>query len=742
MRRLFIAEKNEVGEAIARVLGETGRGDGFIQCGDDTITWCSGHMLRLFDLEEYNEAYKEWKIEPLPIVPRPWRRKVIDGRAKQLNNIGRLIGEAETIVHAGDTDDEGQLLVDEVLQHFDVKKPVLRVLINDNNPKIVRRAIDSMKPNSDFYSLSQSAEARSVADQLYGFNFTRLYTLKAREKGLKGVFSVGRVQTPILGLVVNRDRAVSAFKKGFYYPVIGSFAIEGKCFDAKLKPGENAPVDDKGNIIDLAYANSIADKCKSAPATVKNYKRAEKLVPAPLPYDLLELQVDASRKYGLDPDRVKEITQDLRTKHELITYNRADCRYLSEEQHADAPNVLAAIAQNAAPLAKACGGANPELKSRAFDSSKVTAHHGIIPTETVKDISTLSDVEQKIYLLIARAYIAQFFPLRVLDQINVVVDCCGEEFSASQSAVVSEGWKKLYANDLDNQEIEDEQAEDSTAGDIAGLGTGDAGVCSDAKATQKETAPPKPYTMATLLKDLKRVAIYVKNPEIAKALREKDKGKAGENGGIGTPATRDSFITKLIERTYITKSGNNIVSTPVGRDYHDALPEFSTQPDLTALWHLQQKEIQQGQLTIHDFIDGLVKMMTEHITEVKNSDIGMKAPEGQQCPACKKNSLFRIKGSKGFFWGCKDRENCGKTVPDKNGKPDLSVKAPVAQSEHVCGACGSKLVRRIREAVRATKTKKAKPAVPWYGCSNFPTCKQTYFEKDGKPDYEGAQKSA
>jgi DNA topoisomerase III len=283
--------------------------------------------------------------------------------------------------------------------------------------------------------------------------------------------------------------------------------------------------------------------------------------------------------------------------------------------------------------------------------------------------------------------------------------------------------------------IEDDKGDDSTSGDIFGLGAGDTGVCSDAKVNSKETAPPKPYTMATLLKDLKRVAIYVKNPEIAKILREKDKGKEGENGGIGTPATRDSYVPKLIERNYVTMSGNNVLSTQLGRDYHDALPGFSTQPDLTALWHLQQKEIEQGQLTIHEFIDELVKTMTVHIEEVKNSTLAMKAPEGVQCPECKKNTLFRIKGSKGFFWPCKDRENCGKSYPDKAGKPDLTIKAPVVHSEHDCGACGKKLVRRISPAKKATAKTKAKPATPWYGCSGFPNCKQTYFEKNGAPDF-------
>lgn len=739
--KVYIAEKHDVAKAIAEVLGINSKGDGFYQCGSDKVTWCAGHMLELCSPEDYDEKYSKWSMDHLPLIFIPWKYKVIDGRGKQLKIIKSLINEATSIVHAGDSDDEGQLLVDEILEYYGNKKPVQRLLINDNNPKVIRKALDTMKDNATFYGLYQSALARSVADQIYGFNMTRLYTLKARDNGVSGVMSVGRVQTPILGLIVARDRAIASHKQSFYYTIKGTFDFAGAKFSAVHKPKEDAPTGDNGKIIDEAYATGVVGKCTNNAASVISYERAPEYKKPPLPYDLLELQVDASRKYGLDPDTVLKITQSLRTDHKLITYNRSDCRYLSEEQHADAPGVLAAIAANANMLAGACSAADPAIKGRAFNSANVSAHHAIVPTEAAKNISELSENERNIYLLIARAYIAQFWPDKKLDVTKVTLDCQGETFSASQSVVLDDGWYRLYANDKDNQEIEDDAGEDQTGDKIPELNAADNGTCTACTTDKKATEPPKPYTMATLLKDLKRVAKYVKNPEIKKLLLDKDKDKKGESGGIGTPATRDSFITKLIERNFIEKKGKNLVSTKHGQDFYDQLPESATQPDLTALWHQQQKEIAAGNSNVMDFINGLVQTVTTHINEVKTGNFTMKATEGDNCPACNQKTLFRRPGEKGFFWACKDREKCGKTYPDKNGKPDLTDKK-ANTTEHDCGACGKKLNRRVTPAKKATKTTKATPERYWYGCSGFPACKQTYFEKDGKPDYSTTKKES
>src|SRR5215469_2449164 len=419
--RLFIAEKPELAKAIVEGLGGGRRKEGYYDCGNDCVTWCFGHMLQLLDPEDYDERYATWRLDDLPIAHIPWRKKPAAGKSAQLRIVTHLLKQADSVVHAGDPDDEGQLLVDEVLAYARCRLPVKRLLINDNNTNVVRKALANLRDNREFAALSASAEARSVGDQLYGYNLTRAYTLAARKEGYQGVLSVGRVQTPILGLVVRRDREFESHVKSFYYYVTGQFQIQGLTFPARYQTVEGDPVDDKGRLIDQKYAQAIAEAVKGKPARLISADTKQKEQPAPLPYNLLKLQTDAARKFGYKPDQVKDITQSLRERHRLITYNRSDCEYLSDEQHADAPGVLAAIAKTTPMLAPASAAANPAIKGRAFNSSKVSAHHAIIPTQATADLARLSIGERKIYTLIARAYVAQFWPTHQYDQTDVLV---------------------------------------------------------------------------------------------------------------------------------------------------------------------------------------------------------------------------------------------------------------------------------------------------------------------------------
>src|SRR5258708_34914579 len=276
-------------------------------------------------------------MDDLPIAHIPWRKKPAAARSAQLCVITQLLKQAESVGQGGGPGGEGQLVVDEILAYAHCRLPVQRLLINDNNTRVVRKALENLRDNREFASLSAAAEARSVGDQLYGYNLTRAYTLAARKVGYQGVLSVGRVQTPILGLVVRRDREFESHVKSFYYYVTGQFQIQGLHFPARYQVVEDDPVDDKGRLIDQHYAQAIADAVKGQAARIVSADTKQKEQPAPLPYNLLTLQTDAARKFK--PDQVKDITQSLRERHRLITYNRSDCEYLSEEQHADGPNV-------------------------------------------------------------------------------------------------------------------------------------------------------------------------------------------------------------------------------------------------------------------------------------------------------------------------------------------------------------------------------------------------------------------
>ena len=322
--RLFIAEKPELGKAIAEGLdGNYKSGEGYIQKGDNIVTWAFGHILELAKPEEYDEKYKLWKLEDLPLPIKEFKYLPKKESKKQLKIICDLIhsDKITSIVNCGDADDEGQILVDEIIQYSKTSKPVFRVLINDLTPKAVKEEIAKIKPNADFKGMSERGFARSQADWIVGINLTRAYTIMARKNGYEGILSVGRVQTPILALIVNRDKEFENFKSINYYSLLGDFNINNNTIKARLK------TEDK--ILDENLAKEIKESCENQNAKINLKKKKKKEYP-PLPYNLLVLQAECAKLFGFSPDKTLEITQNLREKHKAITYNRSDCQYLPE----------------------------------------------------------------------------------------------------------------------------------------------------------------------------------------------------------------------------------------------------------------------------------------------------------------------------------------------------------------------------------------------------------------------------
>jgi len=721
--RLYIAEKPDLARAIADALGGGARGNGFIQVGADRVTWCFGHMLQLLVPEDYDINLKRWRMEDLPIINVPWRKKPGKDKGEQLDVIKGLLAQAQEVVHAGDPDDEGQLLVDEVIADAGYRGPVWRVLINDNNKALVQRALGALRPNEEFAGLSAAAEARQVADQMVGFNLSRAYTLAARARGAEGLWTVGRVQTPVLGLVVRRDRAHAGHVAVFYYVVGGSFTCESLRFRAVYQVAPGDPVDDEGRLCDATAAERIASACRGRPAVVESAVTTAREEPPPLPYNLLGLQIDASRKWGYKPDAVKDITQELREKHKLITYNRSDSRYLSDEQHGDAAEVLAAIAATAPGLAAAATRGNPGLKSRAFNSSKVTAHHAIIPTGATAQWGNLTEGEQRIYMLIARAYIAQFFPNHWFDQTEAILRVKDQHRFACHSRVTtSPGWKNLYRNDGDADETVEDEAD--TQVDIRKLAAGQHGHCEEVTVDKRATKPPPLYTMATLLKDLTRVARYVRDQRLRDLLIAKDKAKPGEHGGIGTPATRDSIVMTLLKRGFLEENKKHLTSTRIGQEFYDGLPDTVRFPDMTALWHEQQEAIRQGKLTTEAFLKDLAKYVTAEVERVRKHGLALTVT-APPCPACGK-PLARRSGNNGKFWGCTGyNEGCTFTADDNRGKPVLEPKDAPGAGKHQCPACGSPMRQRTG------------PTGPFWSCTTYPTCKATLPDDGAKPPKAG-----
>ncbi|HCE0707479.1 TPA: topoisomerase C-terminal repeat-containing protein [Pseudomonas aeruginosa] len=639
--RLFIAEKPQLGQVIAEALGGGQRRGGSIQCGQDVVTWCVGHLLELAPPEVHNPAYAKWNAEDLPMKLRPVKYQPIPGTAGQLDVVGQLIAQADEIVHAGDPDEEGQLLVDEVLAYFGNSRPVKRILINDLNAAAARKALGNLRDNSEFLGLSLRGQARSIADQLYGFNMTRAYSLAAQARGGRGVLSVGRVQTPILGLIVSRYLARAAHKATFYFNVSAAFDFTGR-IRARLQVAADAPVDEKGRILDEAYANGIVSACRGRPAQVGSVVQEEKSQAAPLPFSLLDLQVQMSR-HGIDAEKTLAITQALREKHKAITYNRSDCNYLSTEQHAEAPGTLAALSQALPELRTTFEQLDPGRKGRAFNDSKVSAHTAIIPTAVVVDMNALSADEQAVYLAIVRQYLVQFMSEKRYLAVKALFEVQGHVFEASATKTTAPGWTQLLREVTDEASQAGEEDEGEVGAtqfeELSALAGGEQGRCLDVSVSRAKTKPLPLYTQATLLEDLKQVAKYVQDPRINALLLERDEGKVSERGGIGTPATRAAMLGKLRERGFYTIEKTKLVPTALGVAFIQALPRIATTPDMTALWHEQQVMIERGELSVDAFLDELEAFIGEQISTIDLGDMPIAGragvePLAARCPMC------------------------------------------------------------------------------------------------------------
>jgi len=438
---LFIAEKPSLGREVAKGLGGGRPQDGFIECnGGNVVTWCFGHLLEQAPPEAYDPVLKRWDIGHLPFVPEKWIMESKRDSRKQLSLIGKLLRQADTVVNAGDPDREGQLLVDEVLEHFRYKGRVLRVLLPSLDPKSVAKGLANLRDNAEFRGMSDAARARSRADWIIGMNLTRAATVHGSNCGVVGqgqVLSMGRVQTPTLGLVVMRDREIENFvPKDFFVPEITVEHANGT-FTAVWVPKEGSPgVDAEGQLIDEGVANALSEKVKGQQGSIVSAEYKEKKQGPPLPHCLSTLQKAANKALGLSAQQTLQAAQSL-YEHKVTTYPRSDCQYLPEEQHGDASEILRSLAGMGI---KGASGADPSLRDRAWNTGKVGAHHAIIPTGLK---SSMSDVESGVFRLVAQAYVRLFHPpYRYISQV-VLVSLGGETWRAEGKEVLDMGWRNV-----------------------------------------------------------------------------------------------------------------------------------------------------------------------------------------------------------------------------------------------------------------------------------------------------------
>jgi len=632
--KLYIAEKPSLGRAIAEVLPKPHKkGDGFITVGNgDCVSWCIGHLLEQAEPDAYDAKFKQWQVEHLPIVPEKWQLKAKPNSRKQLAVLRHLVKDADELVHAGDPDREGQLLVDQVIDYLGVKgakrASIQRCLINDLNPVAVTRALYQLRDNREFIPLSTSALARSRADWLYGINMTRAFTLQGRKVGYQGVLSVGRVQTPLLGLVVNRDVEIEHFvSKPFFQVVANLLTKGGERFKARWQPSEECLPwqDEEGRVLSRGLVDNVAARITHQPATVTSRSSKKRLQAPPLPYSLSSLQIDGAKRFGMSAKAVLDTCQGLYERHKLLTYPRSDSRYLPMEHLQERGAVLDAIKNNCSALSSAVSKADTSLVSKAWNDKKVEAHHAIIPTARRMDASKLTKAERDIYALAARQYLIQFYPPHESQESQIELMIAGGIFVAKASESLNPGWKQLFPN---RGAVKSPQQEAALNNHLPTVKKGD--VCSSevGEIIAKETSPPKPFDDASLLAAMTGIARYVKDPEIRRVLKETD--------GLGTEATRASIIELLFTRGFLQRQGKRIRSTAAGKGLITSLPAMATTPDMTAQWETLLSAISAKETSYQAFMLPLEMALRDLIAQSQvQLPTGLKDVQAKQ-PAFRK----------------------------------------------------------------------------------------------------------
>ena len=633
---LCIAEKPSVGRDIARVLGANTQRDGFMEGSGYCVSWTFGHLCALLDPHEYNDQWKGWNLSSLPMVPVRFGIKVSDdkGILKQFNTIKDLISKAEMVINCGDAGQEGELIQRWVYQKAGCKVPVKRLWISSLTEDAIREGFANLKDQSHYQHLYEAGMMRAIGDWLLGMNATRAYTLRFA-KGVgkdRQVLSIGRVQTPTLALIVKRQYEIENFVPRTYWEL--KTVYRDTTFSAQL-PAE----EDDYAITSLEQGQVLLDSIKDLPLEITSVEKKKGTEFAPRLFDLTSLQVECNKKFSLSADDTLKIIQSLYEKH-VTTYPRVDTTYLSDDIYPKVPATLQGI-KDYFPLVtpllslKADGkkGTDSLPKSKkVFDNKKVTDHHAIIPTGQRPD--NLSELERKVYNLVALRFIAAFYPDCEVSNTTVLAKAGDIDFKVTGRQILKMGWREVFAKEKQEDEPQEEQKS------LPAFVKGESGP-HEPQLQEKTTTPPKYYTEATLLRAMETAGKTVDNEELRDAMKE---------NGIGRPSTRAAIIEKLFQRKYIVREKKNIKATEVGINLiHTIISPLLKSAELTGLWEKKLREIERGDFQAHQFLDELKQMTAEVVREVKSDKSGMR------CPVCGKGAIIRGRTR----YGCSRwREGC------------------------------------------------------------------------------------
>lgn len=709
--RLFICEKPSQGADYAKALNvKGGRKDGYIECGNDTyITWCFGHLLDTLQPEDYGEEYKKWGLTALPIFPRDkWNYVVGQGKSKQYKTIKGLVDKADEVYISSDADREGELIVVSLLERMKYTGKRMRVWTGALDEESIRAAIKSARPAEITFPYFKAAKTRQQADWIHGMNLTRAMTVVNRPY-IEGIFSLGRVQTAVLNIIVKRDLEIENFKPKDYYDMSCVFkTLSGE----ELKTTWDMPKELKDEIedkcLDKEKVKAIVDKVKGKTGDVTVSEKSRKKEDHPLLFSLDTLQKECSKLYGYTAAQVLETAQSLYETHKATTYPRTDCEYINEEQMSRIGKTFQSMGASDSKNSEIndfISRADLKMKSRVWNTKKVTAHHAIVPNIAQFDISKLNDRELKVYDLIRRRYIAQFFPKAEVDSTKIEIMCEGERFKASGTMPVSAGWKEVLGKKAETKEL-------------PVVDKGDKLPDAKPKLESKKTKPPARYSDGSLIDAMKNAAKFVEDSAFKKMLKGTE--------GIGTVATRGEIIKTLHARNYVKADKKNLISTDKGRALIECAPSGAKSIEMTAYWESQLEMIASGNLEPQEFLDKQEELLTVMIEDIRSGKCTLKKAVGAlyTCPKCD-GGLRKTKKSEKTgkcYWICINKDNCGAIYQDNRGKPLFPKEVDQGDVEHTCEVCKkSKLTRKI--------SKKNK----FYWQCDDRECGQFYIDQDMKP---------
>lgn len=630
--KVCIAEKPSVARDIAEILGAKTRKDGYIEGNGYQVTWTFGHLCGLLEPQEYAPEWKGWALSQLPMIPQRFGIKVMNdsGIQKQFKVIENLIAHADEVINCGDAGQEGELIQRWVMQKALCKCPVKRLWISSLTEESIREGFKKLKDQSEYQKLYEAGLSRAIGDWLLGMNATRAYTLKYGKN--RQVLSIGRVQTPTLALIVNRQLEIENFKPEAYWELKTTY--RDTVFSAS-----------KGRFSSVEEGTNFLETVKSADFFVTDINTKKGNESAPRLFDLTSLQVECNKKFGFSADETLKLIQSLYEK-KVTTYPRVDTTYLSDDIYPKIPDILKGMKDYELLIQPVLASKIPKTK-KVFDNSKVTDHHAIIPTGVHS--SGLSENEKRVYDLVARRFIANFYPECKISTTTVLGEVDKIEFKVNGKQILEPGWRVVFEKTKTDEEKEIEDDEKT----LPIFSKGENGPHTPTLA-EKWTSAPKPYTEATLLRAMETAGKLVENDELRDALKE---------NGIGRPSTRAAIIETLFKREYIRKERKNLIATNTGVDLIQTIQEeLLKSAELTGLWEKKLRQVEKGTYEAKAFLEELKEMVRQIVLNVKSdnrrsfSSSATNKPDniiGNICPVCAKGTI--IKGNTAY--GCSNWKN-------------------------------------------------------------------------------------